>query len=462
MQALPLLLAASAALVPGERFPLGPLGATAEVEAGSSHAVLVQIDENGAAARAGLQVGDRLDAVAGQAFPAHGASIDDGGRGPQKCLGEAIDAACIRSAEEAAEQTEPRLRFGVLRGEEKLELELAFPWRPALSGPRRSEGRRALRSVAAAQLLERRAQHGAWDSPVGLSGDRVISAWATLALLAHDDPAQREAVDAAALWLKGPKGRAWLPDDYSKGPDNLGNWALTSAAVALAEHDRARESKVHQAVLEHIASGLAARMGPEGRFGHDVSVGYRGKGFNVINTLSHLAWASAADRGVTLDETAWKKSLEQIRLSVDPNHGVRYWTMGGTGTGDASLRTASMAIALHLCGREPVLAEGFVRYLDTHAPRTREAHAVGSLGMLLAAPALRADSLATWERFVEEWRWYLCLMWDADRRLHYIGGKGNNGGDSYLGFDLVAAVIALQVLACEDAPLAIHRKRGAL
>ena len=42
------------------------------------------------------------------------------------------------------------------------------------------------------------------------------------------------------------------------------------------------------------------------------------------------------------------------------------------------------------------------------------------------------------------------------RAIGYVG-KGNNGGDSYLGFDLVAAVIALQLLACEDAPLAIHR-----
>jgi len=32
-------------------------------------------------------------------------------------------------------------------------------------------------------------------------------------------------------------------------------------------------------------------------------------------------------------------------------------------------------------------------------------------------------------------------------RLHYIGGKGNNGGDSYLGFGQVAAVTALMMVA---------------
>jgi len=97
-----------------------------------------------------------------------------------------------------------------------------------------------------------------------------------------------------------------------------------------------------------------------------------------------------------------------------------------------------------------------VRYLDVHAARTREAHAVGSLGMLVAAPALyRADPEA-YERFLEEWRWYLTLSWGPGDRVGYIGGKGNNGGDSYLGRADVACVIALQLLATGDGRLRMH------
>ena len=433
-----------------ENFPLGPLGATAAVESGSNLATLQSVDEGGSAALAGLRTGDQLESIGGQPFAAHDASYDRGGRGPQKAIGDCIDAAFAAAWPAQDETREVRISFGVLREGESLDVEVSLPIRPPLSGPQRAAGRETLRRLAAHQLLASQSDHGGWDSPVGLSGDRVTTAWALTALLAHGDPAHAEACTRAARWLRGPDDRAWLPDDYSKGPDNLGNWALTSSIVALVEHDAATRSSAHRDVVEHMARGLAARMTEEGCFGHDVVVGYGGKGFNVINTLSHFAWAMAETQGISVDAETWNKSLEQIRQSVDPNGGVRYWTMPGTGTADASLRTGSMALALLVRNEEPELRASFVRYLDQHAARTREAHAVGSLGMLVAAAALAHADLAAYERFLEEWRWYLCLQWGADGKVRYIGGKGNNGGDSYLGFSDVAAVITLQLLACED------------
>ena len=144
--------------------------------------------------------------------------------------------------------------------------------------------------------------------------------------------------------------------------------------------------------------------------------------------------------GVPLDEAAWQLSLDQLAASLDPNGGVRYWTMKGTGTGDASLRSSSLCAALTLTGQRPELRQTLFAYLDAHASRAREAHAVGSLGMLVQAPALFAVDPGAYERFLAEWRWYLALMRGPDDRITYIGGKGNNGGDSYLGFDKIAAV----------------------
>jgi len=51
---------------------------------------------------------------------------------------------------------------------------------------------------------------------------------------------------------------------------------------------------------------------------------------------------------IPIDNKIWDLSIEQIRRSIDPNGGVRYWTLKNTGTGDASLRTSSMALALGL------------------------------------------------------------------------------------------------------------------
>jgi hypothetical protein len=198
-------------------------------------------------------------------------------------------------------------------------------------------------------------------------------------------------------------------------------------------------------------------MDQDGRMGHDVDVGYGGKGFNVINAQAQLAFALGARVGVALDEVAWAKSQAQLAASIDADGGVRYWTLPGTGTGDASLRSGCLALALSVSGREPELHGRLVRYLDAHAARAREAHAVGSLGMLVQAPALRAADPAAYARFVDEWRWYLALMHGPGGRIRYIGGKGNNGGDSYLGFDQVACVIALQVLAVGDGRLAMLR-----
>lgn len=433
-----------------QRFPLGPLGAVAEVTPGSNEAVIVDVTLGAPGQRAGLRGGDRIVGAAGKMFVPHTKDTMDGGRGPQKALGEAIDSAAGGKLVLTLKGT---------RGER--ELTVSLPKRPAFrSGfPKDCEASRALRGAAAKQLIATQKENGSWDSPVGLSGDRVLAAWAVIALIAHGDPEQREAIARGAQWLHGPEGKAWIPDDFSrKGPDNLGNWPITATAVALAEHCHAvgGEADLHESVLQRCAKALAARMTVEGLFGHDVTPGYEGKGFNVINTLAHFAWASAHAAGVALDEKAWNASLEQIRRSVDPNGGVRYWTIPGTGTWDASLRTGSMALALSLVGREAELRKKFADYLAKHAPRAREAHAVGSMGMMVSAPALWAIDRDGWREFMGEWRWYLTLMWGHDDRIHYIGGKGNNGGDGYLGMDRMACIIALMLLTCPDENLRLH------
>ena len=278
--------------------------------------------------------------------------------------------------------------------------------------------------------------------------DRWITAWALVALLESGvDPAD-EQVLSAARWLSGPDEHAWVNDDpLTKGPDNLGNWAIAATCVALAEHDLARGTQEWRPTLERCAAALAARCSEEGRYGHDVVTGYGGKGLNVINCLAHLAWERCEATGASIDRAAWDRSLESLRASLDTNGGVRYWTMKGTGTGDATLRTASLALALGRAEEAAELNRSLLDYLERHPARAREAHAMGTPGLMLTPHALATRSPEAREAFLEEWRWYLALMRGPDDRLHYIGGKGNNGGDSYLGFGQVAAVTALLLVA---------------
>jgi len=116
-----------------------------------------------------------------------------------------------------------------------------------------------------------------------------------------------------------------------------------------------------------------------------------------------------------------------------------------------------MALGLAISQQEKELVETFSKYLDQHASRTREAHAVGSMGMILAPAALWRHDRAAYQRFLEEWRWYLSLMQDHQGKIHYIGGKRNNGGDSYLGTDRMACVIAIMLLSPADERLILFR-----
>ena len=438
-----------------EKFPLGLLGAEGQVTAGKSNITVIGVQDESPGQKAGLKVGDRIVGIAGQAFPAHSNRVDDGGTGPQRELGNRLDA--VAGDSNASQRI---LTLNIERGAEdspvKLELECSLPHRVSLAT---AAGRDELINIAAQQLRTTCLPKGYWDAPVGLTGDRVLTAWAAVALKACDDPQDEKLLGKITAWLSGPKQRAWVPDNpLQKGPDNLGNWALTATAVALVEASDGKPSPQQKKTLAVVCETLRERMTPEGRFGHDVSVGYSGNGFNVINTLSHLAWAMGHHAGVTLDETDWNLSCDQIRNSIDPNGGVRYWTMKNTGTEDASLRTSSMALALSIANRDEPWVKELSEYLDLHRARTREAHAVGSLGMLLSPGVLWRYDKAAYQRFLDEWRWYLALMQDHEGRIRYIGGKRNNGGDSYLGKNRIACVIAIMMLTPEREKLLLFQK----
>ena len=435
-----------------EQFPLGILGGRGEVTAGSNLLKLVALHEKSPAAEAGLQTGDRISGIDGVTFKPHSNNIDDGGSGPQRALGEALDDVASRKQDD-----QRTILLNVVRGEGEQELVIRCLL-PHRAGVLDQKGR--------AQLLERAAQHlrktqrpaGHWDAPVGLTGDRVLTAWAAIALKSLDEQQDEERLKKSAAWLLGPNDRAWIPEELTKkGPDNLGNWALTATAIALVECSNAKPDAKQKVALELICQALQERMDDGGRFGHDVITGYSGKGFNVINTLTHLAWTMGEQVEVSIDKAKWKLSFDQINQSVDSNGGIRYWTLKNTGTGDASLRTSSMALALAISKRNSELVATLSNYLDKHRSRTREAHAVGSMGMLLTPAALWRHDREAYHRFLNEWRWYLSLMQDNQGTLHYIGGKRNNGGDSYLGMDRMACAIAIMILSPPDEKLVLYK-----
>ena len=436
---LPWLLLVSCGATASEQFPLGILGGQGKVEAGSNLLTIVKVHQGSPAQSGGLLAGDQLQGIGSATFSKHSGKVDLGGTGPQRSLGEALDQIAARTDEEHR-----KITLTLLRGEETRTIDVSLPHRPTVLS---AEGRALLVKNCAQQLLSTQTKGGLWNAPVGLTGDRVLTAWALVALMSTGNEEYREAIDRGVEWLRGPEGNCWILDDpLAKGPDNLGNWAITASVMALTEHHLLSGDSLDLSVIERCCKALSARITDDGLFGHDVVPGYSRKGFNVINTLSHMAWAAASQVGITLDEKSWNSSLEQIRNSLDSNGGIRYWTMKGTGTQDASLRTSSMALALSIASREQELAKTLAKYLATHPQRTRKAHAVGSMGMILTPSALWRLDREGYQTFLDEWRWYLALTQQHDGSIRYIGGKKNNGGDSYLGVHRIGCIIATMIV----------------
>ena len=412
------------------RFPLGVLGGSAEVLAERASIEVLSVTEGAPAHRAGLCKGDLIVTIDGAAPPPHTRDINSL-EGPMKTLGDAIRAHA---------GADP-LALAVRRGEQTLNVDVDVPEPPDFY------------AGVVQDLLRTRRANGSWKARTGEDASRYTTALCGLALLGYGDPAHRDALAAIAAYLAGPRRRAHLGATLLE-PAGLSNWFLTMSGIYLAEYMLATGDQQWLPTVQLLCDALAARQTDQGRYGHGITVGYGGKGLNIINSHAHLLWALAERAGCTLDETAWQRSLAEIRKSTGENGGVRYWTLN-TGYWDACARTGQMALALSLRAEEPALAMRMASYLDRHSARMREAHATGSIGMIFGTAALRRLDGAALARHRQTWQWYLSLMLQPDGSAGYVGGKRNNGGDHYLNKQHIANAIAGVMLACDRGHLHI-------
>ena len=420
-------------------FPLGPIGGSAEVEANSKEIKILKLLTDGPGARAGLLEGDRIVATWGRPFTPHTRDIDLGGQGPMAALGLAI--------EKAEGSTPGHLDVTVLRQSATRKIRITLPRLGPLARdyPVDCSKSRSFYDGICRDLLITRRKDGAWRSQTGEDATRYVTALCGLALLGRGDPDHLPALRRVATFLAGPKRRGYVSADLKK-PAGLSNWFICVSGIFLAEYVLATQDQQWVPTIQHLCDCLASRQTPAGRYGHGITVGYSGRGFNIINTHAHLLWALAGRAGCRIDDKAWKKSFDEIAKSTGKNGGVRYWTLQ-TGYWDSCARTGQMALALDLSNRAPELASRMGKYLEKNHLRMREAHAMGSIGMIFGTAALRRVNPAGWRRHMDSWRWYFNLMRQPNRSAEYIGGKRNNGGDHYLRTAHVANAIAGMMLA---------------
>lgn len=424
-------------------FALGPLGGRAEVFADRPQIVVVATTPDGPGATAGLAAGDTIVAIGGRELPPHSRDIDQLD-GPMRALGDAIDAC---------ERIGAPLQLTIERADARVPLEVPFVRRGRLDPCDLRPGSKARRFYdgICEDLLRTRRSDGSWQARTGENAQRYVTALCGLALLGRGDPADRTALREVADYLAGPHRRGHTSADMMQ-PAGLSNWFVTMSGVYLSEYVLATGDDEFVPTIQHLCDCMVRRQSPEGRYGHGIHTGYSGRGFNIINAHVHLLWALAERAGCRIDEAAWDRSLAEIERSVGDNGAVRYWTLE-TGYWDASARTGMMAIALSVRGERPTLARRMASYLRGHSARMREAHAMGSIGMIFGTAALRRLDAYGWCEHLDGWRWYLDLMRAPDDSAGYVGGKRNNGGDHYLGEEHVANAIAGMIFATAEGKL---------
>ena len=349
--------------------------------------------------------------------------------------------------EPAARAPRPSLELEIVRGTKRLAVVVRIPRRGSLGRAYPASCASSLKYYdgVCRALLRTRRKDGLWKSRTGEDATRYVSALCGLALLGRGKREHLPALRRVAARLAGPERRGYVSEDFSK-PAGLSNWFICASGIYLAEFVLATGDRRYVPTLQHLCDCMVERQAKSGRYGHGLLAGYNGRGFNVINTHVHLLWALAERAGCKIDRAAWDRSFQEIVKSTGKNGGVRYWT-SQTGYWDAAARTGQMALALDLSGRAPKLAKRMVAYLAKNHLRMREAHAMGSIGMIFGTAALRRLDRPAWRRHMDAWRWYLTLMRRSDDSAAYIGGKRNNGGDHYLRQEHVANAIAGLMLA---------------
>ena len=244
----------------------------------------------------------------------------------------------------------------------------------------------------------------------------------------------------------------------------LENWTVASATMFLAEWIRKSGETNHAPVLQRAADALANRIqdyqqppyngatGPTklGLMGHGGVVGDYAHigwtGINIINSHVMAALALAKGAGAAINDYKFQMCWSWVKSCTSTSGGdagnVGYaWQQGG---GDSAGRTAGVYFGMKNYG--PSTNDGFLvslnDYLVRAYARQQHAHAYTLGGVALYQFALPYLADREQRYIMENWRYYYNLGRQPDGSVAYVGGRENNGGDSYLDFNNVGWVNA--------------------
>ena len=413
--------------VPGFYINLGITGARALIAEAEPTMLLVTFVFKDAPASGKLQKGDKIVGANGRPFvTAHkfGYGMDVFGyEGPMMDFGNAL--------EESQGQRGGKLVLDVLRGDQKLKVELQLTTRYgsfSATYPFDCKKTDVILQETCSYLIKEQKADGTWS-------DRPhINAFAALALLGSGKeeylPAVKKAVQAMARSTTDVVRPGGLPVwEYSLYGAVLGEYYLiTREPWVLPELD---EIKRWLNKSQHPETGPPEVKHIPGGFGHAphfVSGGNGYGSFNVVTAQSMMAWALAGRCGLSVDTDRFQAAHEFIARGTNKIGYVWYADgVGGAGYADMG-RTGASALAHYL---SPLANEDYKEFAKLNArcigdhPKTfPDTHACPVLGMVWTALGAAVDP-PSFRKMMDYNRWSFSLAHCPDGTFYYQPNRDN-------------------------------------
>ena len=365
--------------VPGFYINLGVTGVRAMIAETEPKALLVMFVFKDAPASGKLQAGDKIVGANGRPFvTAHkfgyGVNIF-GYEGPMMDLGNAL--------EESQGQRDGKLFLDVLRGDQKLKVELQLTTRYgsfSATYPFDCKKTDVVLQETCAYLLKQQKADGTWN------GRPHINAFAALALLGSGKeeylPAVKKAMQAMARGTEAKIRFGGLPC-----------WKYGLYGAALGEYYLMTGEPWVLPELEKINQWLTKAQAPNGGWGHgpylqDGSNGYGA--INVITMQAAMAWGLMERCGIEVDAKRLADTHDFVARGTNKFGYVWYKDRGAGGMGYADMgRTGASALAHYLIPdggdayRDVALLNA--RCIGDHPTTFPDTHGCPLLGMVWTA-----------------------------------------------------------------------------
>ncbi|MEZ6003776.1 MAG: PDZ domain-containing protein [Planctomycetota bacterium] len=415
----------------------GALGFTALAQHHCQGLGLIEVQPEGAFAKAGLKAGDYLIAIDGVPFERN--DLAPGWnwfeRSHEARFGRLLDALVA----------EGRGQFTVTRLAEGKREEVRVRWKPPVAdkgllqqGPLDPR----LYEDLIAWTVAHQKKDGSWPGT-----DAVNPALGGLALLGTGDPKHREAIERCKDFL------------LAKNPDpaemkGLAFWTIAFQGWFLAEYhfatgDEAAKEWVRKAVEWLPKATHESKWGTQA-FGHGPDgLPYDDKALTA--PASHLLVLDALALKAGIDSRVWPH-IEQYMLSAwsDPEqggHGGMGYNASYRDTEEFWCRSGLNALAATLRGDpEGRMTRGLCAFMEERHPWMFNSHAYGEPGAALGLFGLAVADRPRFDRVLPQYRWRFLNAWEPGYGLRW---STPHMGSPYMGEDSIVN-LAYAVLGAVD------------